>query len=143
MKNITIIDLARAVEWKDVKHAIKYHYPDDKNNYEKLFGEIKKYRKIKQHNKEFITVSVCGMVNMLEEAEDNCYSIQTDKFSLSFRSWKVLARMPIAQDTLDHYLYEDILAHFIWEITFYGNEEKMNETAKGIAEKVIEIKKNE
>ena len=143
MKNITIIDLARAVEWKDVKRAIKYYYPNDKNNYEKLFEEIKKYRKRKQHNKEFITVSVCEMVNMLEEAEDNCYSIQTNKFSLSFRSWKVLARMSIAQDTLDHYLYKDILAHFIWEITFYGNEEKMNETAKEIAEKVIEIKKNE
>lgn len=143
MKNITIIDLARAVEWKDVKRTIKYHYPDDKNNYEKLFEEIKRYKKRKQYNKEFITVSVCGMVDVLEEAEDNYYSIQTDKFSLSFRSWKVLARMPIAQNTLDHYLYEDILAHFIWEITFYGDEEKMEKTAEELAERVIEIKKNE
>ena len=138
-----MIDLARVTKWKCVKRSIKYHYPDDKNNYEKLFEEIKKYRKIKQHHKEFITVSVCGMVNVLEEAEDNCYSIQTDKFSLSFRSWKSLARMPIAQGTLDHYLYEDILAHFIWEITFYGNEKKMGKTAKELVKRVVEIKKNE
>ncbi len=141
MKNITIIDIARVVEWKDVKRAIKYHYPYDRNNYEELFEKIKKYRKIKQNHKEVINIFVCGMVNILKGAEDSFYSIETNKFSLDFRSWKSISRIPISQDTLDHYLYEDILAHFIWEITFYGTEEKMNKKSEILRERASEFNK--
>lgn len=145
MKQITIIDIAKVTEWKKVKRAIKYFCPQDKSDYEKLYEDIKTYRKRKHKDAtEYITLQVCGFVDNLKTAnEDNFYTIQTDKYSMSFRSWKLLASIPIHKDTLRYYLFEDILAHFLWEITFYGPEKKMNSLAKDLRKTQKEIIKNE
>ena len=142
MQNITIIDIAKVIQWKDIKRSIKHYYPTDKNDYSELFEDLKKYRKRKHIDKdEFITVFVSGFVDRLEEGDENCYGIATNKYSMSFRQWKVLANIPIHEDTLKHYLYKDILAHFIWEITFYGNEKDAKKIAKNVNTSVRQIRK--
>lgn len=145
MQKITIIDIAKVTEWKKVKRALKYYCPKDKSNYEKVFEEIQKYRKRKHKDaSECITLEVCGIVDDLKNAgKDNFYTIQTDKYSMSFRPWKTLANIPIDEDTLCHHLFEDILAHFIWEITFYGPEKRMNTLAKNLRKTQKEIMKEE
>ena len=47
----------------------------------------------------------------------------------------------ISQETLKNYLVADILAHFIWEITWYGMEKEMEKEKKEIFKRVDEITK--
>ncbi len=125
---MTIREIAQLVKWKQVKRAIKYFYPDDKNDYEGLFKKIQGMRKRKQKDsEERIEIYAVGE---LESPKERYYSIFTNKYSLSFRGWNEIANVPIAETTLEHYELQDILAHFIWEITFYGTEEQMKKEKK-------------
>jgi hypothetical protein len=148
---ITILDIIKELKWKDVKRAIKYFYPDDKNNYESLFYDLQKYKKQPaKRNDEVITIE-CNKINdftisekmsikdMMEQ--EDFYSIQTNKYSMSFRSWRELINLPVSIDTLNHYRFVDIICHFIWEITYYGNEKEMKKTGKEISKTVKTIKK--
>jgi hypothetical protein len=150
MKNITILDIIKEVKWIDVRRAIKYFYPFDKNNYEKLFYDLQKYKKqAPKRNNEVITIH-CNKINeyslkqkepikyMLEN--EDFYSIQTNIYSMSFRSWKELINLPVAEETLNHYRFADIVGMFVWEITYYGNEKEMKKTGKeilGATKKII------
>ncbi|MCK4686603.1 MAG: hypothetical protein KAT66_00575 [Candidatus Lokiarchaeota archaeon] len=147
---ITIREIAKGLEWKDVKRSIKYYYPKDRNDYESLFEAIKKYRKRKsKYSKEVIEIDVYNQANVDKihsieaDIEESYYYIGTNLYSMSFRLWRELANIPISKETLEHYLYKEILAHFIWEITFWGTEKKSRKIAKDMQKKVIEIKKEE
>lgn len=137
---ITPRDIAQEVKWSDVKKAIKYFYPDDKNNYADLFKRIKAFEPQKQEMKgEKIEIHVQDFYRSMKEkvplkeiAEDRFYSIATNKYSMSFRKWEGLANIPISKKTLDHYMFEDILAHFIWEITFHGTEEEAEKEGEAL-----------
>ena len=54
------------------------------------------------------------------------------KWSCSFVPWKRMVNLPVNLDTLSHYTFEEIIAHFLWEITFYGLEKDMKTTGKKI-----------
>jgi len=148
---ITILDILQQLKWKDVKRDIKYFYPEDKNNYEKLFYDLQKYKKQPaKRNDEVITIT-CNKINdftisekmsikdMMEQ--EDYYSIQTNKYSMSFRPWKELVNLPVAEETINHYRFADILAMFIWEITFYGNEKEMKKIGEQMSKQVKEFKK--
>lgn len=143
-KEITIIDLAKKTKWSDVDEAIKYFYPDDKNNYKDVLEKLASFKKAKpKHEDEYIEITAAGFYKGCEEypeREDQWYNVSTNKFSLSFRKWREVASLPISEDTLEHYLPEDILAHFIWEITFYGPEREMKKQEKEIFKRVKEFK---
>ena len=120
-KAYTIRDIIQDTTWKQVKRAIEYHYPKDTNDYKKLYKQIKKYPKIKHKDKdEYIIVQV----NQFFDVKDRWIGMHTNKYSMSFRPWIELANIPIGKETLDHILIEEIVAHFIWEITFYGSEQE-------------------
>lgn len=148
--NITIIDIARVVDFKDVKRAIKYYYPTDKNNYESVFEKLKNVKKRKHLDEnEFLQLNItdinCGYFNdndvkkLLKKLKDFGYSIHTTKYGLSFMPWSKIANIPIETETLNRYALEDIMAHLIWEITFYGNEKQTQETAKDLKKRVNDI----
>lgn len=130
-EKITIRDMILHLEWKHVKRAIKYFYPTDRNNYEPVFEQLKTIPKRKYKDpKEFIEVNcIWDLVpeNFKEKYNETYYRIATNKYSMSFRRWKDLVNIPISEETLKHYTPVDIVAHFIWETTFYGNEK---DTAK-------------
>ena len=135
-KNYCLLDIIQHTTWKQVKRALEYHYPKDTNDYKKLYSQLKKYPRIKQRNKgEYIQIRA----NQFYDTEDRWISIHTNKYSMSFRPWKELANVPIEKETLERILVEEIVAHFIWEITFYGSESEMNKTYKEMTSKIDEI----
>lgn len=149
---LTIIDLVHVVKWEDVKKSIKFHYPTDKNDYKSLFLKLKTFVREEPKHKEELEVFVFGEPSRWPEdfalkqiEEENYYGIHTvrDKkaYCMSFRPWKEVANVPISEDTLHHVSFVDIVAHFIWEITFYGNEEEMKEIGKEIENRVEDFKK--
>lgn len=148
---ISVLDIIKELKWVDVKRAIKYFYPTDKNNYEKLFYDLQKYKKQPAKRNDEVIKITCFKLSeyalkqknpireMLEM--DDYYSISTNKYSMSFRPWKELINIPIEEATLNHYKFADIAAMFIWEITYYGNEKEMKKTGKEIFKTVKIIKK--
>jgi len=134
---MTILDILKQTKWTDIKKAIKYFYPDDKNNYKQIYIELKRKQKQQHFRKDeqikliFVRENIIG---------DSFYAISTNKYSLSFRLWSELVNIPISKTTLQHYSNEDIIAHFIWEITFYGTEKNMMSIANELDEYVKEFK---
>ena len=163
---LTIIDAVKLVKWKDVKRSIKYHYVGDKNDYEKLFYKLGKMKKVKVKKGESLEVqggidldSEWGrkygekhLEDMITGVEQEYYGIHINKvnskdsYSLSFVKWNYLASLPILPDTVNHYNLVDIIAHFIWEITFYGTEKdakKVADTVFSRAKDAVKQKKKE
>lgn len=149
---LTMKDLASLTSWKKVKEAIKYYYPEDKSDYEDVFQRICMAPKVRVKKGESIRVKG-GMYldwewfkehgkKFLEDVktgeEEIYYGIDITKegddtpWSMSFQKWDYLINLPISVDTLTHYTPKDILAHFIWEITYYGNEKQMEKTGKEV-----------
>lgn len=145
-----MLDIAKLVKWDDVKRSIKYYYPTDKNNYEELFIKLGTLRKRKHKDEEEELEIACASYQhpffknhtLQELYEETYYSIATNKYGLSFRKYQELVNIPISIDALNHYKLEEIMAHFIWEITFYGNEEQAKERADYLKKAVKEIKKD-
>jgi hypothetical protein len=137
-----IIDIAKLNKWGEVKRAIRYFYPEDKNNYKDLFLKIKEWKPVELKNPdEVLTLYVSGR-DTNWTSKDEFYGISTNQYSLSFRDWIEVASIPIEDKTLENHLTRDILAHFIWEITYYGDEKEMKKTAKRINSKIEKIKLN-
>jgi hypothetical protein len=160
-KYYTIRELANLVCWKDVDRAIKYFYPTDHSHYEKLFKRIQKWPKCKTKAGEYLVVSggfpdpnteywkkygQKYLDDMKTGDEKPYYGVSIKKdgdemsWSASFVKWKTIVNMPILMDTLMHYNPEEIVAHVIWEITFYGPEPEMNKHAKEVMSAVKEVK---
>jgi len=151
----TIRDLVQVVPWKEVAIAHKFLYPRDKNNYKPVFERIRDKSPELEHTdkREVLEVNYNGYVpdpwkkyatreeQLIEMLEDGYYSITTNKFSLSFRPWDQVANIPIAEETLLHYSLAQIVAHFLWEITFYGKEDDMKSAGIELEKSYTEIKK--
>lgn len=168
--NFAIRDIVHFVKWADVKKAIKYYYPHDKNNYEPLFYALGKMPKVKTkagerlHVRGGLDLSVYESDKQLQKyldeyladlksgEESQYYSIDmiTDEpepydhgrmktYGISFIRWKYLASMPIDHETFSYFTMRDIIAHFIWEITFYGDEKETKKIAKDLAKRVKDI----
>lgn len=140
---MTVKELAQKTKWSEVRRAIKYHYPTDKNDYTEVFEWLKTARKGKIESGEVIEIYCAG--DILDEGE-RYYGIHTKKptdpayWSLSFRSWNELAHLPIAEETIQNNTNAEILAHFIWEITYYGNRKQMRDTAKELFHRAAKVK---
>lgn len=139
---MNIIDIAKVVKWVDVKRALDYFYPEDKNNYESLFKKIQKFRKQKQKDKDEV-IEIKTHDESFCDTKDfkRYYSVSTNRYSLSFRPWLKVSNIEISEDTINHYTLPEILAHFIWEITFYGDESSMKKRGKALLDSMKEAKK--
>lgn len=151
----TMRDLSRLVQLADVKRALQFHYPDQKGLRKKaddVLFKIKTCKKMTPEKAGKLTIRCVGLspfVSTKDDMYDAGYSISDVRrkmpWSLSFRSWTELSNIPIEKETLMRYTMEEILAHFIWEITWYGSERDSLEMGKKImsdADKAIEeIKK--
>ena len=121
-KDVNIIDLVKLVTWEDVKRSWIYHYPDNPvKGYDTVFEEIKKYRKRKPKTEEKLEI-VSVYDDTIPEDASSYYSCSGSEYSFSFSKWRELANLPISEGTLKHYRPEDIITHFLWEITWYGSE---------------------
>jgi hypothetical protein len=135
-------EIAKVVKWEDVQKSHKYFFPTDKNNYKPIFEWLKKVPFEEQKRKgEYIKLVVASFrEKILEDQEDQFYTMATNMYSLSFRKWSETASLPIGEETLKNHTLVDILAHYLWEITFYGSEDDMMETGDMIQGRVKEYK---
>lgn len=142
---LTIQDLIPIVEFSDVMESMKFihHNHGCKGNYRGLIKDLVSRKRIPHKDpKEFIVIKLIGFNELKKDPDDRFYSMMTNKYSMSLRDWNELVNIPISHDTLKHYRAEEIVAMFLWEITFYGNERQMKKKGKDLKEAVDDIKKN-
>ena len=136
-KRVTPKDISLMADWDDVKRAIKYHYPDVKypQNYEPVFERIQNATRRKPKKEDPLVISIGGFRDLKKDewgCRDEFYNMSCEEYSMSFQPWNKLINTRINKDTLEHYTVEEILAHFIWKISWYGPEEEMKQKRKEI-----------
>lgn len=144
---ISIKDLCQITEFEDIQRAVKYHYPTDDNNYTSCYEYIKsvKTKEIFPDEELILSVDRFDWEDIDSELDnDEYYSIHTiengETFAVSFRPWEDLASIAISEEALRNNTYAEILAHFIWEITFYGDQEQTKEVADSLKSTMKEVK---
>jgi len=146
-------DVAKLVEWKEVLKSLRYNYPGFKwTSYDVVYDQIKNARGIKRKDPDErleVYATDCYTAYYPDDHPFNdrgYYGIHTiDKdgkeWGISFRKWNQTMTMPFSTVTLKHYTFADMLAHYIYELTWYGPEKVMLEKAKEIDREVKKIEK--
>lgn len=163
IKDITIGEVAKLVDWADVKKSLQYHYPHlaKVDNYQDCLKRIvsAKKKKPKKSNERIEIYANSASWGGKSDIESS-YSIHTIElgtdmgdewgektgqpkcWSMSFRPWDDLINLKVYDGTFEHYTLTDIVAHFIYEITWYGNEKQMKKQGKKLLGRVKEAKKD-
>jgi hypothetical protein len=128
-EDITPIEIAGLVSYPQVKKVLKHHYKHEWNKAETVFRQIKATKKRKHKDSEEKLVIRIGGSRSREDF-DEFYSVATNKYSLSFRKWNEIVNIPIDKETIMHYLYPEIIAHLIYEMTWFGNEKQTQKKGK-------------
>lgn len=136
MKHTTVKHLLSKLKFSDIEKAIQYHYPFIKSSRMKKHYKalmVKKTRKVKD---QFLEVYMSEAFPE-DSINDFCYSKTTmihllcnekgelKPYSMSFISWERLVNTPLTEKTLKDYTPKDIVAHFIYEVSWYGTEKKI------------------
>lgn len=160
IKDLNAKQLAKLVKWEDVRLSMCFFYPSGTGwkKYNTVFKRIltaptKKQKdpierlQIYAANSEWKKGDVDSYLSihsiLLGTKE---YGDKPKSFSLSFRDWNELINLRFSDDTFEYYRLQDILAVFIYELTWYGNEKDSKKTGetmyKRLKEAIDDHKKN-
>lgn len=138
----------------DVAHAILRVYPDqDKNieGYKHVFDSLKLLTPTQTDmrivieniwdpsTKEYYP-DVSGKNGTLvgehtPKGEDDANSDQEQSFGIEFQEWSEWLDMELDANTLENFSEEEIIAHCLWEMTFFGyTQEEIQKTLDEIKE---------
>jgi hypothetical protein len=136
--------MAQLIPFKDVARALKYHYPHPKINkwaleqYERIMKEMSRYKEDPEKDKEWsILISLSRPYKFysknekkwitMDEPGEEYYGTHGLKkgekkmtYAIEFTRWEETANWKIASSVLKAYKPAEILAHYLWEITYCG-----------------------
>lgn len=135
---MTILELIKNTNTDSILKAVKYFYPEDKNDYSSLIESFKQRQEVKDI-KGIISVSLEGELD--EEYYGVSYISNNNVYSTSFLDWDIYLNSNIDNKCLKYLLPEDFLAHIIWDITFYGIEEDMLKEKEELINQVAQVTK--
>ncbi len=138
---MTIRDLLKITSFDEVKEKIFLHYGDNNlSKYGQLYNELKNISPVNDL-KENVYIYITAYIENEEEDipvkefnEDDIslyYDVSAyesyDKtvYSIASSSYSNLVEYNIDNSTLKLYSYPTILAHCLWEVTFYGFEDNL------------------
>lgn len=162
-KEIRVIDVAGVVPWKLVKKAMEFLHPTHGKRGEKVYMNLLKQiaaypRTRTPKKKEYLKVHAGGGRWVIdrpdfhkdqtneEMLEDDYISVSIIKegdpqhWGLSFNPWKKLSNLIVEEETLNRYPLAMIMAEFMWEITWYGPEEKALKIGRDVIKRARQIK---
>lgn len=139
-------EIASQIEWKDVYSALKYHYPQyNWKNHEKAFYRIKDAPKKRPVPGEKLEVYAFNTFYIPDKDLDSRYGIhiiepnnidpitnRPKEWGMSFRNWDRMINTKFVDYCFLRYTLVDLMAHFIYELTWYGNEKSTVAAGKGI-----------
>lgn len=156
--NITDIsprEIAPHIEWKDVYLALKYYYSGyNWKGHEKAFYRIKDAPKKRPKAGQRLEVYGFNTFFIPDKEFESRYGIhiveiknidhmtnRPKEWGMSFRDWDQLINTKFADYCFRRYTMVDLMAHFIYELTWYGDERTTVATGKGLLERVEKLDK--
>lgn len=135
-----IIEMAGLISFRQVARALKFHYPSPVikkatlKRYQEIMLEISKYKPEETPGEELIITMSRPYTWKTDEGElvngdmpgEEYYHVSMKKkgedvnYGIDFCRWEIASSWKISEDTMKHYTPGEILAHFLWEITFCG-----------------------
>ena len=135
-------DIAKGTSWEKVLVAYHYFYPKyGVKSAKKAYDTLRKARKSKSDGQKIIVTCIREEWESKELTRDEYYSTFSDKYSLSFQPWNRIANMEIEPATYDKTADADLLAHLIWEMSFYGDEKEMKKEGEELKRRVKVVDK--
>ena len=157
--------MAQIIPFKDVAHALKYHYPypinkNTINRYKEIMKEMSKYKEDPEKDKEWtLLISLQRPYSFyskkekkwttLDEPGEEYYSTDGKKkgekypWAIEFTRWEETANWKIDKNTLKNYKPSEILAHFLWEMTYCGfKQSKVKKFTDDLYSRIDKVKKD-
>jgi hypothetical protein len=159
--------MAQLIPFKDVARALRYHYPNPKirpdtmKRYEEIMKEISKYKEDSEKDKEWtLLISLSRPYSfyskrdkkwiVYDEPGEEYYRTHGLKkgeknmtYAIEFTRWEETSNWKIAKNVLKHYKPAEILAHFLWEMTFCGyKQSKVKKFSDDLYSRIDKVKKD-
>lgn len=169
-----LMEIIKQTKWENIKKSLENNYPETSDNigsYEQVFSLLQKQAHIKTNFKICISenfdkdfdvkpyIDVCGKNGTLnkELSDFKCMNIDSEStyansevnYSLALTNWQEWLGMSIEEVTLPNYQNHEIVAHCLWEMTFYGydpvtikqHEDEINRRAEEVKNMTEEERK--
>lgn len=138
---MTILDLIKKCPYQDVEKKLKYHYDDVKTKkFCKLYLDLSNMTINNVIDEDwYLRIAACRVeddgtdyvVNVFDENDKDLYfgvSVyqkgNEKLYSIASSPHEEFLQYIIDEDTLKKYTPESILAHALWELTWYGYEDE-------------------
>lgn len=108
----------------------EYNFKAQQQAYKTIFNS----KKQKSDPDEMIQIEY-----IREDNGENWWVTNTNKLSFSFRPWKQIGNLQIDPKILATMTDQDIIAHCLWEMTFYGSEAKAKKIKKSLFKKAHKV----
>lgn len=151
-----LVDLIEKVEIEKLKKrmlVLYYSNEDEGHNFE---NEFSGYLSVLEELSKLTPKDTTMLLVVSEVQDDFDGKTYTDvsgneeehgelqRFALGFTSWDEWLDMEIDKSSVENYLAADLLAHILWEMTFFGyTNEEVQEVICGIEKSVDEIRSGE
>src|SRR5581483_5796854 len=148
LKDLCPRELAQYVTWKDVKESLRFHYGKAYkwNGGESILERIKNAPKKRSKSGQFLEIYAANTVypndrdmdesnygiHLIEPKNIDPMTKEPKVWGMSFVNWDRLINTKFLQGMFRHYTSTDLMAHFIWELTWYGNESDTKKKGKEI-----------
>lgn len=154
-------ELTKVVSFDAVMYSLAGHYPHIKwhpTRMKKVYNRIKtsKYRKPKKSD-ERLAVYILNTnerwgkkweiesyysIHTIETEHMDLHTKEPKQWGMSFRPWTDTMSMKFTEDNFKNYSLADMLAHYIYEITWHGTEKQTAEKGKKMYDEVAKITKD-
>lgn len=129
----TLKDFIMNVSFEDVAQVLQKEYPKDwkgagdGEGFEMVFNKLKEMEPV--YREDGMMIEIKHVVQKFEgevEEFDSVGGVDNDgkRWGLDFTPWAEWLGMGIYEDTTQKYSPEEIVAHCLWEMTFYGYYEQ-------------------
>jgi hypothetical protein len=156
-------ELIDKYDWDEVRSAFLQLYPDQEENiegYKQVFSELRTIKPVETKMRIVIEdvfdeydkgyhVHVSGKDGTLnkesnpEHFKDDELGNQEVSYGIEFTDWGEWLAMEIDHESLARYSELDIIAHCLWEMTFYGfTREKIKKQLTQLEKELAESRKS-
>lgn len=128
-------ELLMEADWSKVAEELRKHYDADDQEYKRIFFKLLGYDPIEN------TDDIVIHVNYVAEGEERYYDVVgvsgNTRYSLDLTSWEEWLGFGVQIEKIST---NEFVAHCLWEMTFYGDEESIANTSKELEETHEKIK---
>jgi hypothetical protein len=152
-------ELIQTTHWKNIKRALLEAYPDiDPTGYTHVFAQLRTLEPIEntmqirlkwiepknEGDERYVDVNGTDGMRLKDLEKSSTFAAAAQEstddpevtYGLDFKPWNEWLGMNLEPDSLEQFSHEQIIAHCLWEMTFYSFDQT---TIQAVLEKLNEM----